>query len=100
MNAIYRLYQLQSKDVINISDGRNVGRIADVEIDGITGGIIRMIISGKPRYFGLFGRGDDVCIPWQKIKLIGIDSILVDFPELRPAEERPVKSSFWNRIFD
>jgi len=100
MNDTYRLYELSGKDIINVSDGRNIGRIADVEIDGITGGILRIIVPGRPKYFGLFGRGEDVCIPWEKIKLIGVDSILIDYPELYPDGERIVKNSIWSKIFE
>lgn len=100
MNASYRLFELQSKDIINVCDGRNVGRITDVEIDGITGTVTRMIVPGKPKYFGIFGRGEDVYIPWQKIKLIGVDSILIDYPEISSAGEHYAKNSIWSKIFE
>jgi YlmC/YmxH family sporulation protein len=100
LNTSYRLYELQGKEIINISDGRNIGRICDVEIEGITGGIIHIVVPGKPKYFGLFGRGEDVFIPWGKIKLIGIDSILIDYPELYSKADRLSKSSIWSKIFD
>ena len=37
-----------------------------------------LIVYGRPRLFGLFGKSDDYYIPWEKIRLIGEDAILVD----------------------
>ena len=36
-----------------------------------------MVIPGKPKCFGLLGREEDVVIPWEKIEVIGQDTILV-----------------------
>ena len=100
MNITHRLFELQMNDVINITDGRNIGRISDVEFDGVTGGILNMVIPGKTKYFGLFGRSEDICIPWQKIRLIGVDSILIEYPELLINGERITKENIWDKIFD
>ena len=32
---------------------------------------------GRPRLFGLLGRGENLTIPWQEIETIGTDAILV-----------------------
>lgn len=39
-----------------------------------------LIIPGPYRFFGLFGRGEEYCIPWECIKQIGDDIILIDKP--------------------
>ena len=36
-----------------------------------------VIVFGRPKLFGIFGRNDDVIIPWDDIELIGEDTILV-----------------------
>ena len=39
-----RLSDLQNKDIVNISDGRNIGNIIDVKIDEASGNIVSFII--------------------------------------------------------
>ena len=73
-----RIYDLRQKEVINIKDGARFGFVADLEIDEETGEIVKMIVPGPARVFGVFGRDAEYCIPWNKIKQVGDDIILVD----------------------
>lgn len=70
---------LRLLDVVNISDGRRLGSVYDLDIDVKTGKILALILPGEGGLFGL-GRGPDVEIPWNRIVRIGIDVILVDLP--------------------
>ena len=36
------------------------------------------MIAGRPRFLGLFGREDDIIIPWKEIEVIGQETILVN----------------------
>ena len=56
---ICNISDLQYKEVIDIADGTRYGYIGDVEIDAQNGTIESVIISGKPRWFGLLGREPD-----------------------------------------
>lgn len=94
MNEQFRLSDLQTKDVVNVRDGKNFGRICDMEMDAQTGNILRLVLPGRPRFFGLFGRDEDRDILWDQIKLIGIDTILVDVPVLIEAVDH---KSFWSK---
>ena len=69
---------LQCREVICVSDGRRLGFVADVKIEVPEGNICAIIVPGPCRYLGLFGRRDDYCIPWQCIRKIGPDIVLVD----------------------
>ncbi|MDU2065816.1 MAG: YlmC/YmxH family sporulation protein [Sporomusaceae bacterium] len=69
---------LKVKDVINISDGRRLGTISDIEIDVDKGELTALIVPGAGGLFGIFSRGDDMVIPWHKIHKIGLDVILVE----------------------
>ena len=73
-----RIVDLRGKEVISISDGTRLGFPYDVELDTVTGRVTAIIVPGECRYFGLFGRGDDIVIPWEAIRRIGDDIILVD----------------------
>ena len=46
-----RLSDLQNKDIVNISDGRNIGNIIDVKIDEVSGNILSFIIEPNRNFF-------------------------------------------------
>ena len=75
-----RVADLRCKEVINISDGSRLGYANDVEFDVLTGQIMAIVVPGPCRFFGLFGREDDYVVPWQTIRRVGEDIILVDGP--------------------
>lgn len=79
---LVRISNLWMLDVINVVDGRRLGNIVDLDIDMETGQINELIISGAGRGFSLFGRREDIAVPWEKIIKIGIDVILVDMANL------------------
>lgn len=72
-----RISEFQIKDVVNVSDGKRLGNIADIEINLTTGKIESVVISGNGRVLGFFGKDDEVVIPWKNIIKIGQDVILV-----------------------
>ena len=76
-----RTVDLKQKEVVNISDGRRLGFVSDVEIDLDDGRIDALVIPGSGRLFGLMGKDNEFIIPWEKIKKIGEDIILVDLDE-------------------
>lgn len=76
-----RTIDLKQKEVINISDGKRLGFVSDVEIDLDSGKIDAIVIPGGGRFFGLIGKDNEFIIPWEKIKKIGEDIILVDLDE-------------------
>ena len=69
---------LQCKEVICISDGRRLGFITDVQIEVPEGNICAIVVPGPCRILGVAGRQDDFIIPWNCIKRIGPDIVLVD----------------------
>lgn len=71
---------LKVRDVVNVLDGSRLGVISDLELDLETGRITAIIVPGQARVLGIFGRDRDIVIPWEKIKKIGADVILVEVP--------------------
>ncbi len=69
---------MREKEVINLKDGCRLGNVCDVEFDTCSGNIVSIIVFGKGKAFGLLGRGEDIKICWNDIKVIGDDTILVD----------------------
>ncbi len=69
---------LKLKEVISVIDGKRMGNITDIEIDVETGRLTAIVVPGVGKFLGLFGRNEDVVIPWDKINKIGMDVILVE----------------------
>ncbi len=66
------------KEVINIRDGKRLGYVQDVCADLESGTITSIIVPGSNKMFNVFGGSEEKVIPWQNIKCIGEDLILVD----------------------
>ena len=73
----------RDKQVICVADGRVLGNVAEIEFDVCDGRITAIVVCGDG---GLFGRGGELVIPWDKIQKIGEDVILVVGVELPPVE--------------
>ena len=73
-----RSSEFRQKEVINVSDGRRLGFVSDVEVSLEEGKIEAIVIPGSCRLFGLIGKDNEFIIPWEKIKKVGEDIILVD----------------------
>ena len=66
------------KEVININDGKRLGYVQDVCADLETGMITSIIVPGSNKIMSFFNQNNDIVIPWQNIKCIGDDLILVE----------------------
>lgn len=84
-----RFTELHCKEVICVSDGRRLGFISDARVELPEGKIVAIIVPGPCRFFGLWGRRDDFVIPWNCIRRIGPDIVLVD---MKPDECRVPRS--------
>jgi YlmC/YmxH family sporulation protein len=76
-----KISEFQTKDVVNISDGRKLGTVCDLEIDLRQGRVDAIVCPGPGKFFGLFASGQDTIIPWRNIVKIGTDVILVRLDE-------------------
>lgn len=70
---------LRDKEIINICDGVRLGYVVDVEVDVTSGRVISLVASGECR--SLFGKSEEVVIPWECVERIGDETILVRAPE-------------------
>jgi YlmC/YmxH family sporulation protein len=76
-----KISDFQTKDVINIVDGKKLGQVSDLELDLRQGRIDSIVVPTATRLFGMFGGGNDVVIPWRNIVKIGTDVVLVRLDE-------------------
>ncbi len=73
-----RLSDLQSKDIVNVIDGKNIGNIIDVRINENSGVIEALVIEPNRNFFSFMNKGADTEINWRNITKIGEDVILVN----------------------
>ena len=85
--------ELKCKQVINVVDGKTLGRIMDVVLDIKTCKILGLIVpSPTTGWLSCFRSGKEIFIPFDCICKIGVDVILVELyinndhvkPELPP----------------
>lgn len=91
------LAELCKKDVIQLKFGANLGRADDLRFNLETAQIEGLVLLGRPRWLGLWGRQEDMFIPWQEVEIIGSDVILVTCP-LPQGLQQP-KQGFLARFF-
>ncbi|MFC0214167.1 YlmC/YmxH family sporulation protein [Paenibacillus chartarius] len=78
-----KISDFQTKDVINIVDGRKLGQVSDLELDLRQGRIDAIVVPTQGKFFGLFGGSTDIIIPWRNIVKIGADVVLVKLDDAR-----------------
>ena len=76
------LSELQDKDVVNVRDGRVLGRVMDITFCAQDGVVQSIVV---PAHTGLWqllrGEKNGMIIPWKRIECIGDDVILVCLDE-------------------
>ncbi len=72
-----RIADLRNKQVVCVKSGEILGYVSDVEFNTANGSLESIIIFGKPKLMGLFGKYEDIVIPWSDIEVIGQETILV-----------------------
>ena len=88
-----RVTDLSCKEVVCVCDGARLGYVSDVEVTVPEGQVCSIVVPGKCRWFGLLGHTEDFVIPWNAIRRVGGDIILVD---CKPAEcRRPRPRAKW-----
>ncbi len=94
--------ELRNKEMICVKDGLKIGFVDDVEIDTESYELVSLISYGRSRFFGLFGRQDDIKIECRQIQVIGEDIILVN-DYLRQGgyqSSKRKKDSVWTHLFE
>ena len=82
---------LRNKEIIHVKSGSKIGYVDDVIFETRTAKVCDLVVYGRARFFGLFGRDDDFIIPWGDIDIIGEDTILVscDLPMFSKSKNQP-----------
>lgn len=77
---IIKISELRDREIVNILDGRRLGPVKDIILDLEKGKINALVLPGLTggRILGIFGRSEDLIVPWDKINRIGVDVVLVE----------------------
>ena len=65
---------IRSKDVVNIYDGKRLGRAIDILFDAGSGKVLGIVLPGIKK---MFRKNEDIFVPIENLKKIGDDVILV-----------------------
>jgi len=76
-----RIADMRNKEIINALDGSRLGYICDIEINWDNGTIDSIIVPGTNKVMGIFGKNSEYVIPWERIRKVGEDIILVEIAE-------------------
>lgn len=91
-----RIAELRAKQVICVKNGAVLGYVGDVEVDTCSGRVLNLIVYGRPRFFGIFGRCDDTVLPFGCIEVIGKDVMLANY-DVPPSHRK--KHGFFSSLF-
>ena len=70
--------ELRAKEVVNICDGKKMGNIIDLIFDCSCARITGLVVPGEKTLLNFFKGGNDIFIPYNRIRKIGTDIILVE----------------------
>lgn len=76
---ICRIDEMKQKQVVDVGSGTVIGFLSDIEFDTNSGSLTSIVIFGRPKALGLFGKEDDIIIPFSSIEVIGEETILVKY---------------------
>ena len=87
---ICRMTDMHDKEAINVGDGTRLGCVDDVEVDTCTAELVAIVVHGRSKCMGLFGREDDIVIGWREIEVIGDETVLVNhtMPACKPCKRK------------
>lgn len=78
-----RLSELIGKEVVNLYDGTRLGVLgeADLLFDGETGDMEAIILPSRGGIAGIFGDRGHIVIPWNCVRKVGTEVIIVDLDQ-------------------
>lgn len=89
-----RFSDLRRKEVISEVNGVKIGYIDDLILDKNSAKVVAIVIFDRNFLFGIFGKREDYIIPWEKIRLIGEDAIIISCVTPKP-RKKPKKRLFF-----
>ncbi len=79
-SLMYAINNLRQMEIIDINSGSKMGYIKDLKVDCEDYRIISILLPTQKSSW--FNKNNSIEIPWEKVKKIGVDVILVDGSEV------------------
>ena len=76
-----RICELKQKEIINTCTCKSLGSATDVEFDCCCSRLTALVVPGPCRFCSFFCHENEYVIPWECIRQIGEDIILVEIQE-------------------
>ncbi|QEK12222.1 YlmC/YmxH family sporulation protein [Crassaminicella thermophila] len=85
-----KLSKLGGKEIVNLSDGGRLGVLAesDLLVDEKNGKIRAMLVPDLKNQFSIFHDKNFIEIPWDCVRKIGNDMIIIELEEERITKRR------------
>jgi YlmC/YmxH family sporulation protein len=77
MSVEYTFCELREREVVNVADGKKLGRITDIAFNE-KGQVVGLIVPGDRRFIKNLTGSDNLFVPYNCVLKIGNDVILVD----------------------
>ena len=78
-----RFSSIGGKEIVNLSDGSRLGVVAesDLIVDEKTGKILSLLIPSQKGIFSMFSKESLLEIPWECVKKVGNDMIIIELED-------------------
>ena len=76
-----RMSLFRNNEVVNLSDGRRLGYVCDADVNFETGRLEAIMVAGTGKLFGCAAKDAELIIPFEKIRKIGDDVIIVEIED-------------------
>lgn len=84
---------LRAKEVVNICDGKRMGNIIDIVLDSCSFRVTGIVVPSEKSFFNFFKSNPDIFIPFNRIRKIGRDVILVELNPVTAQQQVSTTSS-------
>ena len=77
-----KISELRVMRIVNIADGKILGKISDLVMDVNRGYVKAIIMPGDTKWPVFWSSAKEIEVPWENIIKIGHDFIIVDMPRI------------------
>jgi len=84
-SLMFAINNLRQMEIIDINSGSKMGYIKDLKVDCEEYRIISILMPSQKSSW--FNKNNGIEIPWEKVKKIGVDVILVDGSDVNMENE-------------
>ncbi|AXN40589.1 YlmC/YmxH family sporulation protein [Peribacillus sp. NPDC060186] len=82
-----RLSELSGKEIVDVNRAERLGVLGQTDLEVDETGQITTLIIPSVKWFGLLRNGSEIRVPWEHIKKIGTDMLIIDFQEGLPIKD-------------